>query len=361
MDHNAAVEKLRVVYQNGGSGFGPDHVCLGSSTDSAAMGYGEITYAGMEPLYKALMLKPDDVVYDLGSGLGKLVLYLALRGPAQRVVGIEVGERRHRNAAAAEGRLRATLGNGLAGDAGARSSEFACIQGDIRNLIYKDATVVLFSNLCMDASLTAAAIRNFCKCPWLRTVVAVAPLIPHPRVRLAGMVRVECTWARVSAWNIYELLPDKARLAASGLRALPAASAAGPDRAGILEAKPGQCARSTCGFAPHSKQGTGFCCFACKAGLSQHGPLCERRAGSNPGLARVLLEVPQGARKLSSAGELAAGAAATQRLTQRLTSSGEGTGVVLPPVLCPPCLPGTARARSSSRTPPGDSARRGQG
>ena len=26
------------------------------------------------------------------------------------------------------------------------------------------------------------------RCPWLRTVVAVAPLIPHPRVRLAGMV-----------------------------------------------------------------------------------------------------------------------------------------------------------------------------
>merc|ERR1719171_2180634 len=97
MDHHAAVEQLQAVYLNGGSGFGPDHVCTGSHTDSAAMGYGEITYAGMEPLYKSLTLGPDDVVYDLGSGLAK------------RVVGLEVGERRHGNAVSAEARLRKML------------------------------------------------------------------------------------------------------------------------------------------------------------------------------------------------------------------------------------------------------------
>ena len=43
----------------------------------------------MEPLYRSLCLQPDDVVYDLGSGLGKLVLSLALRGVGANFVGIE--------------------------------------------------------------------------------------------------------------------------------------------------------------------------------------------------------------------------------------------------------------------------------
>ena len=53
-----------------------------------------MTYQGMEKLYDALELKKDDVFYDLGCGVGKLVLYVALRGGPQRSVGLEVGQRR---------------------------------------------------------------------------------------------------------------------------------------------------------------------------------------------------------------------------------------------------------------------------
>lgn len=203
--HAAAVAALRVAYTNGGSGFGPDHVCEGSGTSAGAMGYGEITYDGMEPLYSALRLQQGDVVYDLGSGLGKLVLYLALRGDATRCVGIEVGERRHSLAEQAAARLKEDLAKG---ELALKPSAFDLVLGDIRHNLYRDATIVIFSNLCMDMSLNAHALRNFCKCPDLKTIISVAPMMPHQRLKLTGMVRVSCTWAKISSWHIYELLPD---------------------------------------------------------------------------------------------------------------------------------------------------------
>ena len=95
------VTMLQKVFAKGSSGFGSDVTeenidranmqCLAIRTLLIldTLRYGEVTYQGMEKLYDALDLKKDDVFYDLGCGVGKLVLYVALRGGPQRSVGLE--------------------------------------------------------------------------------------------------------------------------------------------------------------------------------------------------------------------------------------------------------------------------------
>ena len=77
-------------------GSGPDHGVASSTgavygSTATELVYGEMTYPGMKDLHDALGLRTDDVLYDLGSGVGKFVLYTALRARVTSATGIEVG------------------------------------------------------------------------------------------------------------------------------------------------------------------------------------------------------------------------------------------------------------------------------
>ena len=60
--------------------------------------YGEIMPAATAQLLEHLRLGSHDVLYDLGSGVGKLVLHAAMRCRLRQAVGIELVKPRHRMA-----------------------------------------------------------------------------------------------------------------------------------------------------------------------------------------------------------------------------------------------------------------------
>jgi len=66
--------------------------CGGSLTASV---YGEMLAEGIEQLLRELQLVPKDVFYDLGSGVGKLSLTVALRSKVGMVRGIEYSRTRY--------------------------------------------------------------------------------------------------------------------------------------------------------------------------------------------------------------------------------------------------------------------------
>lgn len=75
---------------DGMSGF----VANGQTNNNAVeLTYGELTFDGMEKLLGVLDLQQDDVLVDVGSGIGKLVIYTVLATSA-RVIGIEVSPER---------------------------------------------------------------------------------------------------------------------------------------------------------------------------------------------------------------------------------------------------------------------------
>eukprot|EP00931_Biecheleriopsis_adriatica_P068523 TRINITY_DN4246_c0_g1_i2.p1 TRINITY_DN4246_c0_g1~~TRINITY_DN4246_c0_g1_i2.p1 ORF type:complete len:809 (+),score=168.47 TRINITY_DN4246_c0_g1_i2:79-2505(+) len=203
--HVDVVGCLEKIFSKGKSGFGSDRTA--ERVDPCNLQYGEVTYQGMEPLYDALGLRKGDVFYDLGCGVGKLVLYVALRGEISRSVGLEVGERRHVLAEGACKQLSGELEIQRAGGIselptlGAACADFSVLLADISRQRYFDPTVVVLTNLCMDMGVQNRTVTCLLRCPSFRRLVSITPMLPHARLKLVGSVQVACTWAKVSAWQ----------------------------------------------------------------------------------------------------------------------------------------------------------------
>ena len=72
--HSQAVDIIKGLYSRKRSGFGAEE---GIRDDNLT--YGELTFDGMASMVKNVGLTPDDVFVDLGSGTGKLLVYVAIR------------------------------------------------------------------------------------------------------------------------------------------------------------------------------------------------------------------------------------------------------------------------------------------
>ena len=59
-----------------------------------ALTYGELTYEGCTRLGEILAMGPDDVFYDLGSGLGRATIQAHLQWGVKRAVGVELSAER---------------------------------------------------------------------------------------------------------------------------------------------------------------------------------------------------------------------------------------------------------------------------
>ncbi|KAK3262705.1 hypothetical protein CYMTET_28451 [Cymbomonas tetramitiformis] len=106
--------------------------------------YGETTDA--EFVSRLLLLKSDDVFYDLGSGRGQVVLQIAEAGLAQKAAGIELVQRRHRIAQLTNKQLGSP-------------AEFTC--GDILTHDASDATKVYMTNSTFEEKMNIAIATRF--------------------------------------------------------------------------------------------------------------------------------------------------------------------------------------------------------
>lgn len=185
------------------SGFGEDFVVDKSTAALTAIGegetYGEILPSSIRAIIQNFMnLTTDDVMYDLGSGIGKTVAQFAYETECGKCVGIEIGERRHREALAALNSLRQSE---LQNDALTMpSNKIILQQGDCAEVYWGDATVLFINALCFPPSVWAAVdilIRN--DTPRLRYLILGGQQLSHETESKLQMSKsvVSCpaTWA----------------------------------------------------------------------------------------------------------------------------------------------------------------------
>lgn len=159
--------------------------------------YGEIMPAATDRLIEHLRLRKDDVFYDLGSGVGKVVMQMALRAPIRRVVGLELVRSRHRIARRVLDHVRAT------GLLRARECELRC--ADFMRAPLGDATVVYtcstaFSTPFMN-ELCARLARHTTGLRWVST----QDLDDNPWFQLEDVLRLDMSWRRRSKVHVYRL------------------------------------------------------------------------------------------------------------------------------------------------------------
>eukprot|EP00392_Amoebophrya_sp_AT5.2_P004956 g4965.t1 len=104
-----------------GDGHAEDRATMAAM--GAAGAYGEIPFVSVTRILSRLAkdITPNDVFYDLGCGVGKFCLQAFLTGNLSKVVGLELGPRRHAACCAgreAVGRMLAALDGELENDVG---------------------------------------------------------------------------------------------------------------------------------------------------------------------------------------------------------------------------------------------------
>lgn len=159
--------------------------------------YGEIMPAAVDKLIGHLDLDTRDVFFDLGSGVGKVVLQVAMTAPVRKCVGVELARSRNQQAvkvlrrARAERLLRAR----------------ACVfrNADLLESDVSDATVVYCCSTAFSLRFMRALTRKLSGlAPGLR-LLTTQPLFTFHGFREVDRLLLDMSWKRRSPLYVYRL------------------------------------------------------------------------------------------------------------------------------------------------------------
>jgi SAM-dependent methyltransferase len=157
--------------------------------------YGELMPTATVRLLEQLDLSHRDVFFDLGAGVGKVVLLAALTTPVARAVGVELASSR-----VAAGRLAfaAARAQRLPG---ARRAEL--IEADMLRGPIDDATVVYTCSTAFPQVFMDRLQRRLARLPKLRLVASLQDFDELRGFELVRAVRLDATWKRRTNVHIY--------------------------------------------------------------------------------------------------------------------------------------------------------------
>ncbi len=171
---------------------------------SRATVYGELTPRGVQRMLKFLKLTEKDVFYDLGSGVGKAVLQVAMTVPIKKCVGIEIVQSRFEASQQAKREAKAQ-GLLLAGQTAFRHESF--FDSDL-----KGATVIYVASTCFNdrmMQLMANKVSNLSQPVTLISLQGFAR--NHRGLEFTGTLKLDASWSRDLIANVYRSTPKKSR------------------------------------------------------------------------------------------------------------------------------------------------------
>jgi precorrin-6B methylase 2 len=167
--------------------------------------YGEITEAGIHKMakifskYTPLSQVPvqNRTFYDLGCGLGKAVIGMALLHPQIRSIGIEVVEERARQAGVAIGRVGKTVQNRCGIVTGSFVDE---------GFSYGNACWIFISNTYFSSEINESIVEKLGREIPVGCVIQSAQELPNAlqnRMVLKEIHRIPMTWTNESQMHVY--------------------------------------------------------------------------------------------------------------------------------------------------------------
>lgn len=142
--------------------------------------YGEVLPESVSKLLRAINVTAEDIFFDLGSGLGKVVKQVFTDTNVKEAHGIEINATLHEQAM----RDSVTLPDRI----------LTFKQGDFLTTPITGATIVLIASPCFGPSILHALGRKINETPTIHTVMSLRPIATLTRVTFKKVVRVECSW-----------------------------------------------------------------------------------------------------------------------------------------------------------------------
>jgi len=170
--------------------------------------YGEILPEGAKVLFShpAFHLVPDDVFYDLGSGVSRLVAEAGVVGGVQRAVGIELSDNRHELACAGLRNVADAMVSGFPAVTARRQLEAR--HADMLEADLSDGTALYVNNQCFRDELNAAIVKKLSKqLKQGARIVSVKelPLSADSRLIPNGKVKVAMSWDPKLSLSLYKV------------------------------------------------------------------------------------------------------------------------------------------------------------
>jgi precorrin-6B methylase 2 len=192
--HNPLKQEIEKLYE-GISGFG---IHQKEEKNIIAQGgaptYGEITFESLKRLTDDLKLCKDDVFYDLGSGVGKVVVQVFLDSPIKKAVGIELSITRCDHAKKVLQKLQTKLKD--------RTLEFH--HQNIADASLSDATVVFMCSTCYSDDLMKKMTDKLALVKKGLRVITLKRLPQHTSFKLVKTYTLAMTWSTNASVHVYE-------------------------------------------------------------------------------------------------------------------------------------------------------------
>ncbi|MFO7564193.1 MAG: class I SAM-dependent methyltransferase [Enhygromyxa sp.] len=157
--------------------------------------YGELMPTATVRLLEQLGLTRRDVFYDLGAGVGKVVLLAALTTPVAHAVGVELASRRVAAGQLALARARVQR------IPGARRATL--IEGDMLRCPIDDATVVYTCSTAFPEAFMGRLLRRLTCLPKLRLLASLQDFDEPRGFELIAAPRLDASWKRRTRVHIY--------------------------------------------------------------------------------------------------------------------------------------------------------------
>lgn len=160
--------------------------------------YGEIKPESLTKLLQELAITKNDVLYDLGSGTGKVVIQSYLEFPFKKVVGTELSEYRYKQAMDALAQLKK---RGLI----KKKRTISFIQGDIVETSCTDATVIYMCSTCFSDELMTKLAEKISQLKKGTRVITLKQLPNPKKYKLALMreYRLAMSWSTPEGSPVY--------------------------------------------------------------------------------------------------------------------------------------------------------------
>lgn len=165
-----------------------------NETNKVFLTYGEILYPSVNKMIDYIgEIGPDDVFYDLGSGIGKVALQFFLKTPVKKACGIEASTTRHQYAEKVYEQVKKEFPDLYLG-----GRELSTINGNFLTSGAEDATIIYTCSTCFSEDLLSDMGKLVDRCPNIRYVVSMKQ-IPS-KLPLDTTLDIECTWDKTKCY-----------------------------------------------------------------------------------------------------------------------------------------------------------------
>lgn len=160
--------------------------------------YGEIVYESVEALLKEFNLGKEDVFYDLGCGVGKMVVQVYLNSPVKKSIGLELGHTRVTDAIGVREKIEKDKKL-------SEKQTLAFYEEDITKYDYSDATVVYMASTLFSDDMMKHMTDKLAKGKNGLRVATLVELSKSDKFELVKKIKLAMTWSSKSTIYLYRL------------------------------------------------------------------------------------------------------------------------------------------------------------